>query len=252
MVLPTKAIEYEKNIENIKKLLEKLEINYKNTDNYILAFIHRSLVNERPDYAPEHNERLEFLWDAVLELAITSNLYNNFPKKPEWELTDIRSSIVRGKNLALITRELWLQEYLLLGKWEEKTWWRDNDYLLANLLEAFIWAMNLDIWYQETKKFIDNHIYITLPETLEWDSIKDYKSLVQEYSQAKYSITPNYETLSEEWPDHNKIFKSGMYLWALLIDTGTWKSKKKSQETAAENAYNNRENWDIKDVLTYL
>ena len=95
MVITKKAIESQALIEKLEKLLLDLDINYKNISHYILAFIHRSVVNERPDYAPEHNERLEFLWDAVLELVITSNLFKDYPKKTEWELTDIRSGILK-------------------------------------------------------------------------------------------------------------------------------------------------------------
>ena len=113
MVIVRKAIEDEIQIKKVSNLLEVLGIDYKNISNYILAFIHRSIVNERPDFAPEHNERLEFLWDAVLELVITWNLFVNFPEKAEWELTDLRSAIVRWKNLAKIAKSLWFSEFYL-------------------------------------------------------------------------------------------------------------------------------------------
>lgn len=204
---------------------------------YILAFIHRSIVNERASYAPEHNERLEFLWDAVLELCITELLYLEFPEKPEWELTDIRSALVRGRNLAQIAIRLDLWNYLLLWKWEEKWGGRTNDYILANTLEALIWALYLDKWYKQAHQFIEKHIFSTLQSILEKKLFKDFKTLFQESAQSCYDITPNYKVHSESWPDHDKIFEVGVYLSGKLYGTGNGSSKKKAQEDAAKNAY---------------
>ena len=106
MVITKKAIESEILIEKVSRFLEQIWIKPNKISNYILAFIHRSIVNEKPDYAPEHNERLEFLWDAVLELIVTKNLFLDFPDKPEWELTDIRSALVRWRNLSKIAKKL--------------------------------------------------------------------------------------------------------------------------------------------------
>lgn len=237
MVIVKKAIESEAQIQKISKLLENLEIKYKNPSFYILAFIHRSIVNEKPDFTPEHNERLEFLWDAVLELVITENLFKNFPEKTEWELTDIRSAIVRGKNLAKIAKNLGFASFLLLGKWEEKSGWRDNEYLLANVVEAFIWAIYIDLWLEESKIFIDKYIYSSISEILEANSIKEYKTLIQELIQAKMDITPTYNVLAESWADHEKIFTVWIYFKDELIEKWVWSSKKKAQEDAAKNAY---------------
>lgn len=237
MVVTKKAIESEYEIEKVSKLLNWLWIEFKDISSYILAFIHRSIVNERMDYAPEHNERLEFLWDAVLELVITDELFNDFPEKPEWELTDIRSAIVRGKNLACVAKELNFQNYLFLWKWEEKTWGRDNDYILANTLEAFLWALYIDLWYNQAKDFVLKYIYITLEDILEKNLTKEFKTLFQEFAQAKFDITPSYQVLKEEWPDHNKNFE----VWIFLEEKQVWiwfgSSKKKAQEAAAKDAY---------------
>lgn len=246
MVLTREITHNKEIIEKVSLLLWKLNINYINIDNYIRSFVHRSIVNERPDFAPEHNERLEFLWDAVLELVITDNLYNDFKEKNEWELTDIRSALVRGKNLATISKKLDFSEYLFLWKWEELGWWRSSDYLLANTLEAFIWAIYLDLWIDEAKVFINNYIYSTLTWILESNNYKDFKSLIQEYSQAEFDITPTYEVLLEEWPDHDKNFKVWVFIWESLIWTWFWSSKKKAQEDAAKNAYENKDKWKIK------
>lgn len=237
MVLTKKAIESEAQILKFEKLLKEININYKNISNYILSFIHRSIVNERPDYAPEHNERLEFLWDAVLELVITEKLFLDFPEKTEGELTDIRSALVRGKNLAKIAKSLNFSDYLLLWKWEEKWGWRTNDYLLANVVEAFIWALYLDLWFTVAEKFILENIYSTLDEILKENSIKEFKTLIQELAQADFNITPTYEVISETWADHEKNFTVWIYFNKELKATWNWSSKKKAQEDAAKNLY---------------
>jgi len=218
-------------------LLSNLEVPFSNISVYILAFIHRSIVNERNDFAPEHNERLEFLGDAVLELSITKRLYNNFPDKQEWELTDMRSALVRGRNLAEVAKKLNFQEYLFLWKWEEKSWWRENDYILANTVESFIWALYLDLWYEVAWDFIEKYIYSTLDDILDKKLFKDFKTLLQEHSQAIFDITPHYEVLSDSGPDHDKNFSIWVYLKDKLIGEWSGTSKKKWQEKAAENAY---------------
>ena len=239
MVIQKKAIENDAMIEKIWKLLKKLDIEHKEISHYILAFIHRSVVNEKAHYAPEHNERLEFLGDAVLELVITNNLFNNYPEKTEWELTDIRSALVRGTNLSKVAKNLNFSEYLILWKWEEMTWWRKNDYLLANVVEALLWAIYIDLWLQEATIFIDKYIYPTIEGILEFNLTKDYKTTIQEYAQAEYETTPKYKVVSESWLDHDKVFEVGVYLWEKLVGKWTWTSKKKAQENAAENWFKN-------------
>lgn len=237
MVIRKKAIEDPVQIEKMEKLTKELWFKIKNPSLYVLAFIHRSIVNEKPDFAPEHNERLEFLWDAVLEVVITENLFIEFPEKPEWILTDIRSALVRGKNLAKISQKLNFSKYLILWKWEEKWWWRENNYLLANTVEAFIWALYLDLWLKSATEFINKNIYSTLPEILEKNAVRDYKTIIQEYVQAKFDITPTYEVISEAWLDHEKTFTVWIYFKKDLKWKWIWSSKKKAQEDAAKNLY---------------
>lgn len=246
MVVTKKLNENEIYVNKIVKLLEKLDIIPNSYDNYLLAFVHRSLVNEKPDLSAEHNERLEFLWDAVLELVITSKLFIDYKDKPEWELTDYRSSIVKWKHLSDVARNLWFPEYLILWKWEELGWWRNNDYLLANSVEAFIWALYLDLWYEEAKKFILENIYSNLESIINSDNLKDYKSLLQEYTQRVFLITPEYKVLEETWADHNKNYLSWVFLREVLIWTWNGSSKKKSQEGAAKDAFLNKENIKLK------
>lgn len=237
MVITKKAVESEICKESLKKLLAILDIQHKSIELYILAFIHRSIVNEKNDFAPEHNERLEFLWDAVLELVITSELYTKFPEKQEGEMTDMRSALVRGRNLSQVARKLDFQAYLYLWKGEEKSGGRDNDYILANTLEAFIGAIYLDIWFETAKQFILENIYSTLWEILEKKLFKDFKTLLQEHVQGNNEVTPHYEVLQDLWPDHEKEFHIWVYIWTKKIWEWTGTSKKKAQEKAAENAY---------------
>lgn len=239
MIIRKKATENPDFIGKYEKLLDTLEISHNNISQYILAFIHRSIVNEKPDFAPEHNERLEFLWDAVLELVITNNLYIDYPKKTEGELTDIRSAIVRWTNLAKTAKLLNFADYLVLWKWEEMTWGRKNDYLLANVVEAMIGAIYLDLWYDKAKNFINKYIYTSVDDIIKFNLIKDYKTTIQEYSQAEYDITPSYQVLSETWLDHEKTFEVGIFLWDKMIWKWIWTSKKKAQEKAAEDWFNN-------------
>lgn len=239
MVIRKKAIENEALIEKLEKLLKILDIRYKDISHYILAFIHRSVVNEKPDYAPEHNERLEFLGDAVLELSVTNNLFRDYPKKTEGELTDIRSALVRWTNLAKIAKELDFSQYLVLWKGEEQTWWRDNDYLLANVVEALLWAIYIDLWVNEAFTFVNKYIYPSVIEIIKFNLIKDYKTTIQEFAQAEHDITPSYKVLDESGLDHDKTFNIWVYLNDKMIWKGQWSSKKKAQEKAAEDWFNN-------------
>lgn len=224
--------------QRIQKLLESLGIKYKELDIYVLAFVHRSIVNERPHITPQHNERLEFLWDAVLELIITNKLFTDYPEKQEWELTDIRSALVRGRNLSEVAKKMNFHDYLFLWKGEEISWWRENDYILANTVEAFLWALYLDLGIEEATLFVEKEIYSTLPRILEQKLFKDFKTLIQEYAQAEFEITPTYKVLEETWPDHDKKFIVGVYLWEKKIGEWAWTSKKKAQEKAAQDGYN--------------
>jgi len=239
MVVTRQATKNSNYIEKYSKFISDLKIEFKNIELYILAFIHRSVVNERPDFAPEHNERLEFLGDAVLELVITDRLYKEYPEKTEWELTDIRSALVRWRNLAIISKKLWFNEYLILGNWERKTGWADNDYILANTVESVIWAIYLDLGFKTAQDFIIDNLYKTsISNILEKKLFKDAKSAIQEFVQANYEITPKYCVLAESGPDHNKNFEVAIFMWEKQIWIWKWSSKKKAEEAAAIEACN--------------
>ena len=237
MVATKKYVDEDKVKQGFIWLNNSLGIESKDISLYVLAFIHRSIVNERPDKAPQHNERLEFLWEAVLELVVTEKLFLDFSEKTEWELTDIRSSIVRGRNLAEVAKKLGFSEYLFLWKWEEMTGGRTNDYLLANCVESYIWALYLDLWFEKAKDFILKHVYSTLDDIMSSEHIKDFKTLLQEYSQSEYDVTPSYKVLEDSWPDHDKIYVTGVYIWDKCMWKWEGSSKKKSQELAAKDAF---------------
>lgn len=230
--------------EKIGTFVSSLEIPFKDITNYCLAFIHRSVLNENIILTPESNERLEFLGDAVLELISTELLFHAYPAKPEGELTDIRSALVRGKNLASIGLRLHLQDYVLVSKWELLAGGNTNPYIVANTFEAFLGALYLDLGYAHAKTFVEKYVYSTLSEILDKQLYVDPKSYLQEISQAKYSTTPTYEVLAESGSDHNKSYTVGVYIGTNHIGTGMGSSKKKAQQEAAENALGEQKIWE--------
>ncbi|EKD30540.1 MAG: hypothetical protein ACD_78C00013G0002 [uncultured bacterium (gcode 4)] len=230
--------------EKIGSFVSSLEIPYKNITNYCLAFIHRSVLNENIIHVSESNERLEFLGDAVLELISTELLFHAYPDKAEWELTDIRSALVRGKNLASIGLALNLQDYVLVSKGELLAGGNTNPYIVANTFEAFLWALYLDLGYEEAKSFVKKYVLSTLLEILEKELHVDPKSHLQEIAQDKYLTTPTYEVLGESGSDHNKSYTVGAYIGTKQVGTGMGSSKKKAQQEAAENALSLQKVWE--------
>lgn len=192
--------------EKIGSFVSSLEIPYKHIEGYCLAFVHRSVLNEHIIEVTESNERLEFLGDAVLELIITELLFSMFPDKPEGALTDIRSALVRGKNLAAIGLKIGLQDHILLSKGEILASGNTNPYILANTFEAFLGALYLDLGYLFAKVFVEQYVFSTLGEILEKQLYVDPKSSLQEISQAKWGITPTYIVGKESGSDHNKVY----------------------------------------------
>lgn len=229
--------------EKIEKLLNSIEIPFKNIGHYCLAFVHRSVLNENIWDFKESNERLEFLWDAILELVITEMLFKKFPDYTEWQLTDIRSAVVRWQNLAKIASELWFFNYLVLSKWEVLAWWNENPYILANTLEAFLWAIYIDLGIDYSRIFIEKYVFSTLEEILEKKLYVDAKSYFQEISQEKLWTTPTYEVLRDFWEDHDKTYIIWAFVWDKQVWTWEWSSKKKAQQKAAENAIEKLDEW---------
>lgn len=218
----------------IQSLAEKLGIPFKEDGHLMQAVVHRSYLNEHPDFPLGHNERLEFLGDAVLELVVTEYLFEHY-ENPEGELTNWRAALVNGDNLAGVARTLEIENYLYLSKGEQK----DSDskarrYILANAMEAVIGAIYLDLGWDSAKEFVTRVILSHLDEILEKKLYVDPKSRFQEEAQSRLSLTPTYKVLEETGPDHNKIFRVGVYLGKELIASGTGSSKQEAQISAAQ------------------
>ena len=223
-------------ITMLKELEEKIGVKFNNIDFLKQAVTHRSYLNEHRSYKLDHNERLEFLGDAVLELVVTEYLYKNYPN-PEGELTNWRASLVNGEMLAKIARELGVEEYLLMSKGESRDTGKARQYLLANAFEAITGAIYLDQkekGYEKCREFIMNNVIGELPNIIENKLYMDPKSRFQEESQDKVGVTPSYKVLEEVGPDHDKKFIVGLYLNDEMIAEGKGRSKQEAQRKAAE------------------
>ena len=217
-------------------LEKKLGLKFKNKDLLIQAFCHRSYLNEKPDFYLTNNERLEFLGDAVLELVVTEDIYQNYPEKPEGELTNWRAALVNSKFLGKLARDLDFNDFLLLSKGEAKELGKARLYILANTFEALIGAVYLDRGYKICQEFIKKHLMPKLPDILEKGAFRDAKSRFQEESQERKGITPLYKVLEEWGPDHAKHFIIGVFLNEELVAKGDGSSKQEAEEEAAKNA----------------
>ena len=198
------------------------------------ALTHRSYLNEHKEYAGSHNERLEFLGDAVLELAATDFLFKKYPAQSEGELTSYRAALVNTVSLAETAQKLNVNEYLLLSKGEARDTGRARDVILADALEAIIGAIYLDSGYVAAESFIAKNLFPKLEEVIAKHSYQDAKSRFQELAQEKRSTTPAYETLSEIGPDHDKQFTVGVFIGSEQIAKGEGKSKQEAEQSAAE------------------
>lgn len=232
-------MELEKDFSQLEK---KLKVTFSDQKLLVNACVHRSYLNEHPGFELGHNERLEFLGDAVLELVVTEYLFNKYDN-PEGELTNWRASLVNGNFLADIAKGLGIEEFLLLSKGESKdTDSKARHYILADVMEAVIGAMYLDQGMDVSRMFIEENILVELPRILENELYLDAKTRFQEASQEKVGITPTYKVLEETGPDHAKIFKVGVYLNEELIAEAEGSSKQEAQLNAAANACDAK-NW---------
>lgn len=223
-------------MKDLSKLEGKLGVNFKNKDLLKTAVIHRSYLNEHKDFGLEHNERLEFLGDAVLEVVTTEHLYRTYPN-PEGDLTNWRASLVNSKMLASIARELTIEDFLYLSKGElQDKSVKARNYILANAMEAVIGAIYLDQGFEVVANFIHKNILIKLENILTNKLYLDPKSKFQEKAQELLGITPIYRVMEESGPDHNRFFKVGVYLDSEMVATGEGTSKQEAQVDAADNA----------------
>lgn len=220
---------------DIEKLKDALGITVRQQALFQEALTHRSYLNEHKGYGYNHNERLEFLGDAVLELVVTENLFHNY-ENPEGELTSFRAALVNGDMLAKIGMDLGLEQYLLMSRGESKDTGRARGYLVANAVEAVIGAIYLDQGYDAARDFILEHVMSHLPEVFEQGLHTDAKSRFQELAQEKTGTTPSYRVLKEWGPDHDRNFVAGVYLGVELVAEGTGNSKQEAQREAAKQA----------------
>jgi ribonuclease-3 len=223
-------------MKDFSPLEKKLGLRFKNKDFLIQAFIHRSYLNENPDFYLGHNERLEFLGDAVLELVVTESLYQKYPKKSEGELTNWRAALVNARTLGEVARDLDFNDFLLLSRGETKELGKARQYILANTFEALIGAIYLDLGYKACQNFIKKHLVVKLPHIIKAGLFKDAKSRFQEEAQERVEITPNYKVLKEWGPDHAKHFVIGVFLGKELVSEGEGSSKQEAEEKAAQKA----------------
>jgi ribonuclease III len=202
------------------------------------AFTHRSYINENREIKLEHNERLEFLGDAVLELVITDFLYKKFPQKNEGDLTALRSSLVNTITISEVASELGFNDYLLLSKGEAKDTGRARSYILANTFESVVGAIFLDQGYAKAEEFIKNNLTPKLDLIIEKGTWVDAKSKLQEIIQDKKGVTPMYKTVKELGPDHDKTFTVQVCFDDECDEEGTGKSKQEAEQDAARKVLN--------------
>lgn len=229
-------------MKDFSQLEKKLKIKFKNKDLLKQAFVHRSYLNEKPKFPLPHNERLEFLGDAVLELIVTKHLYQKYPKKPEGELTNWRAALVNAQSLSKIARDLGFGEYLLLSRGEAKDTGKARQYILANTFEAFLGAFYLDQGLDKVRQFLKTHLIKELAKILKEGLWRDAKSGFQEEAQERTRVTPNYKVLKEWGPDHAKHFVLGVFLGNELVAEGEGSSKQEAEEKAAQAALKAK-NW---------
>lgn len=224
------------NEKNFSKLEEHIGVKFLNSNLIVQALVHRSFLNEHREFPMSHNERLEFLGDAVLELIVTEFLFENY-LNPEGELTNWRAALVNAKTCSIVGHELGLDEYLFLSHGEAKdAGTKARDYILANAVEALIGALYLDQGWDMTKQFVTRWIISKLAEVLDLGLWMDPKSRFQESAQDIVGVTPTYRVLKEEGPDHDKTFVVGVYLDKEKIAEGAGTSKQEAQVAAAEQA----------------
>jgi ribonuclease-3 len=223
-------------MKDFSKFEEKIGIVFANKELLRQAFTHRSYINENHGVVSGHNERLEFLGDAVLELVTTEELFEKFPNKSEGELTSIRAAMVNTNSISEAAKKMGADDFLLLSKGEAKDTGKARGYILANTFEAIVGAIYVDSGYANSRKFIAQALFGQIDQIIKNKSYIDSKSLVQEKAQEVIGVTPSYGVLSETGPDHDKNFTIGIYFGDEKIAEGKGKSKQEAEQDAARNA----------------
>ncbi len=229
------------NNTDLNSLENKLGVKFINSKLLSEALTHRSYVNENRGEGLQHNERLEFLGDAVLELVITEFLFKKYEDHPEGDLTSFRAALVKTESLAEEAERLGFGEFIFMSKGEESTGGRQRPYILANTVEAIIGAIYLDQGYETAKKFIIDNIAHKTEDIVNSRLDIDSKSKLQEVAQESVKLTPIYEFISSEGPDHDKTFIMAVKIGENEFGRGKGRSKQEAEQKAAEDALNNWE-----------
>lgn len=222
---------------DISKLEKNIEYNFQDKRLLKQALTHRSYINENSSWGISNNERMEFLGDAVLELIVTEELFNRYPEEAEGKLTSLRASLVNYQMLSSIARDnIHLEQFILLSRGEAKDTGRAREVILANAIEALIGSIYLDGHYASAKTFVIKFILPNLDQIIRHGLDKDAKSLLQEKVQARLKITPIYKMLDEKGPEHEKVFRVGVYFGDKFITDGEGLSKQEAELEAAKKA----------------
>ncbi len=227
--------------ERTNKFLKIIGVETKNLELFETALTHRSFINETRLEKIEHNERLEFLGDAVLELIITEYLFHKYPEKFEGELTSFRAATVRTESLAETAEKLGIGDFLFVSKGEEMTGGRKKPYILANTYESLLGAIYLDQGYETSKEFVYSNLTEKIDEIVKNRLDIDSKSKLQEISQEILNITPRYELINTVGPDHNRSFTMRVLINEWDFGQGVGKNKQEAEQRAAKKAL---EDWD--------
>jgi ribonuclease-3 len=223
-------------LECLKKFQDRAGVVFHDTSFLETAFTHRSYLNEARPGNRAHNERLEFLGDAVLELAVTDHLYSKYPDSNEGDMTAYRAALVNAVMLGGIAESLGVNECLLLSRGEAKDTGRARSTILANAFEAIIGAVYLDQGFDAARSFVERHVLPHIAEVIAKGTFRDAKSEYQEFAQAKYGLTPKYETVKAEGPDHARTFTVSVSLGDVVTAEGEGQSKQEAEQDAARRA----------------
>jgi ribonuclease-3 len=236
-------MEYNGTEVDFDKLQALIGVEFTDKRQLLSAITHRSYLNEHREADWEHNERLEFLGDAVLELIVTDYLFYKYPDKPEGELTAVRAALVNTVSLSESAEKLGLNDYLLMSKGEAKDVGRARQYILANAFEACLGAVYLDQGYDAAKNFTATQLFAKTDEIVAKRLWQDPKSRFQELAQEHQSVTPTYQTMSQEGPDHDRVFTVGVFLRDEKVAEGNGRSKQDAEQQAASAAITAK-GWD--------
>ncbi len=220
---------------DLSALEDILKVKFKNNQLLEEALIHRSFLNENHEITAS-NERLEFLGDSVLSLVVSTELFHRFPDYPEGKLTSLRSLLVKSKTLGSVANKLHFGDFLLMSRGEQHSGGRTNRSLLADTFEAILGAIYLDQGLQTVRLFLEANLFPLIPKVEKQEDLQDYKSLLQERTQYQVKISPAYKVVAESGPDHDKIFRVGVFLDNTLLASGEGKSKQIAEQAAAKAA----------------